>query len=454
MPNPTVTYDPRNMMAKAVGRGGATPAELRLLGRRMEQAKRAVVDLDTSGAQGWMSLPDDGEMVRRVMALAREKRDFETCLVIGIGGSDLGARCLDMAIHGSGMDLVFAGANTDPDELHRILKTLDLKKTLVNVISKSGDTIEPMATFFIVRDALLRAVGAKRHAEHVVATTDAVSGSLRDLAAKEGYTTLPVPGNVGGRFSVLSDVGLFPLACAGVDIKRLLQGARQERERFVREPVSTNGSSLFAALNHLAYVKRGQRLQVLMPYAESLRGFGFWFRQLWAESLGKRVDRKGKVIHVGPTPIAALGATDQHSQIQLYNEGPDDKTVTFIRVEEFRHSVRVPASIKEIGPLAFLAGMPLERILHAEEQGTAAALTAAKRPNGVIRVPAITPEVMGGLIMFFEIATALSGELYGLDAFGQPGVEAGKMATRAILSASLTHPTVWQKRNPPTSASV
>ncbi|MBU1348932.1 glucose-6-phosphate isomerase, partial [Patescibacteria group bacterium] len=229
MPNPPLTYDARNMMAKAVGRAGTTPAELRSLARRMEQAKRDVKELSMTGAQGWLSLPDDTGMVRRVMSLAREKRDFSTCLVIGIGGSDLGARCLDMALNGAGMELAFAGANTDPDELHAILKGLDLKRTFINVISKSGDTIEPMATFFIVRDALIRAVGSKRHAEHIVATTDAESGSLRDLATREGYDTLPVPGNVGGRFSVLSDVGLFPLACAGVDIRRLLQGARQER---------------------------------------------------------------------------------------------------------------------------------------------------------------------------------------------------------------------------------
>ncbi|MBU1448263.1 glucose-6-phosphate isomerase [Patescibacteria group bacterium] len=435
MPNPPLTYDARNMMAKAVGRAGTTPAELRSLARRMEQAKRDVKELSMTGAQGWLSLPDDTGMVRRVMSLAREKRDFSTCLVIGIGGSDLGARCLDMALNGAGMELAFAGANTDPDELHAILKGLDLKRTFINVISKSGDTIEPMATFFIVRDALIRAVGSKRHAEHIVATTDAESGSLRDLATREGYDTLPVPGNVGGRFSVLSDVGLFPLACAGVDIRRLLQGARQERDRFVREATLSNGPSLFAALNYLAVEKRGQHIHVLMPYAESLRGFGFWFRQLWAESLGKRVVRGKKTLNVGPTPVAALGATDQHSQIQLYNEGPNDKTITFIRVESFRHNVRIPAAIKDIPSLAPLAGMPLERILHAEEQGTAAALTAAKRPNGVISIPAVTPEAMGSLIMFFELATAVSGQLYGLDAFDQPGVEAGKRATRAILTA-------------------
>ncbi|MBU1348654.1 glucose-6-phosphate isomerase, partial [Patescibacteria group bacterium] len=202
-----------------------------------------------------------------------------------------------------------------------------------------------------------------------------------------------------------------------------------------REATLSNGPSLFAALNYLAVEKRGQHIHVLMPYAESLRGFGFWFRQLWAESLGKRVVRGKKTLNVGPTPVAALGATDQHSQIQLYNEGPNDKTITFIRVESFRHNVRIPAAIKDIPSLAPLAGMPLERILHAEEQGTAAALTAAKRPNGVISIPAVTPEAMGSLIMFFELATAVSGQLYGLDAFDQPGVEAGKRATRAILTA-------------------
>jgi len=433
MPKPLVTYDATNMMAKAVGRAGARPQEIRKLTKRLNAAKKAVIRLSKTGSQGWMTLPDDVTMAKRIKAMAAKKKRFTACLVIGIGGSDLGARALYHALSGKGMDLVFAGANTDPDELACLMSCMDLKRTLVNVISKSGDTVEPMATFLIVRDALIRAVGKARHADHIVATTDAKSGSLRAMAKREGYDTLLVPSNVGGRFSVLSDVGLFPLACAGVDISKILDGARRERNAFLKEQPTANGPTLFAALNHLAFVKRGQQIDVLMPYAESLRQFGFWYRQIWAESLGKRKDRKGRPKNVGLTPVAALGATDQHSQIQLYNEGPNDKTVTFIRVNAFASGLRIPQSVKEIPKLSYLSGMKLERVIHAEEQGTAEALRRSHRPNGTLLIPSVSPESLGSLIMFFELATAISGELFDINAYDQPGVESGKKAMRRCL---------------------
>jgi glucose-6-phosphate isomerase len=433
MPKPLVSYDATNMMAKAVGRSGARPQELRKLSKKLNAAKKAVLKLSKTKSQGWLALPDDEAMVKRIKAMAAKKRRFTTCLVIGIGGSDLGARALYHALDGNGMDLVFAGANTDPDELACLMSCMDWKRTLVNVISKSGDTVEPMATFLIVRDALIHAVGKARHAEHVVATTDAKSGSLRAMAKREGYDTLVVPNNVGGRFSVLSDVGLFPLACSGVNISKILDGARRERDAFMKERPNVNSPTIFAALNFLASVKRGQHIDVLMPYAESLRQFGFWYRQIWAESLGKRKDRKERMKNVGLTPIAALGATDQHSQIQLYNEGPNDKTVTFIHVGSFSSGLRIPVSVKDIPKLSYLSGMKLERVIHAEEQGTAEALRKSHRPNGTLVIPTVSPESMGSLIMFFEIATAMSGELFNINAYDQPGVESGKRAMKRFL---------------------
>ena len=182
-----VTYDHANMMAHAVGRTGAKPEELRKLALRLKGSEKGrCLDLSCSGAQGWLTLPDDVAMRKRIKAMATNMRRFKTCLVIGIGGSDLGARALRNAIP-TDKELIFAGANTDPDELSCIMSCLDLKQTLVNVISKSGDTVEPMTTFFIVRDALIKAVGKRKYAEHVVATTDASSGSLRAMAEREGF---------------------------------------------------------------------------------------------------------------------------------------------------------------------------------------------------------------------------------------------------------------------------
>ncbi|MEO5927404.1 MAG: glucose-6-phosphate isomerase [Patescibacteria group bacterium] len=403
---------------------------------RLKRAKEAVIKQAEDGEQGWFFLPDDREMLKRVRTAVEDLRGFTDLLVIGIGGSDLGARALSKALvteKTNGLRLHFAGANTDPDELSSLLKQLDLKKTAINIISKSGDTVEPMTTFLIVREALIKAVGKSKAASHIIATTDAQSGSLRMLADEEGYVTLPVAGNVGGRFSVLTDVGLFPLAAAGIEIDAILKGAKTVRDSFVREAADKNDACAFAA-SQFAYAEEGKRIQILMPYAERLREVGFWYRQIWAESLGKKTNRKGKIVHVGPTPIAALGATDQHSQIQLYTEGPDDKTVTFIEVDSFSETLHVPKSVSAIKPLAYLAGTSLERIIHAEREATAKALTLAGCPNATIHLSSVSPETMGALVMFFELATGISGELYDINAYDQPGVEAGKHAMKKILS--------------------
>lgn len=418
MPKPLLTYDATNMLAEAVGVSGAATDELAALHSALTKAKNTVILQAKRGEQGWLDLPIDVSMVGGIEKLAIAKGKYKTCLVLGIGGSDLGTRALYKALktENKGMSLAFAGANTDPDELHEVLKNVDLKRTLVNVVSKSGDTLETLAAFLIVREALKKVAG-KEAAQQIVATTGD-NGALRELAAKERFATLSVPANVGGRFSVLTTVGLFPLACAGIPIRDILKGAGQIREKFLNEAGVRDEIRLFAGLQFLAHTKRKQKIQVLMPYAEALREFAFWYRQLWAESLGK----KGK----GPTPVASLGATDQHSQIQLYHDGPNDKTVTFIAVERFKHTLRLPRLTEEPESLHHLSGLSLERIIKAEREGTATALREAWRPNGTIFIPEISPNTMGALVMFFEIAAAVSGFLYGVNPYDQPGVEAGK----------------------------
>ncbi|MBI4138866.1 glucose-6-phosphate isomerase [Candidatus Uhrbacteria bacterium] len=420
------------MLSHRVGRFGAAPEDLRGLRNRLARAKRAIVERSEAGEQGWLSCLDDAAMVKRIRDLVKKKAAYRTCLVIGIGGSDLAARALSKALKPGEKKLVFAGANTDPDELAGILSELDLRKTLINVISKSGDTVEPMATFLIVRDRLERRAGKRQAANQIIATTDRESGSLRELAEREGYDTLPVPKNIGGRFSALTDVGLFPLAYAGADMRGLLAGGRAQRDAFLRGKPEKNPTALYAALQYLAYLKR-RRIHVLMPYAERLREFAFWYRQLWAESLGKKTDRRGNVVHVGPTPVAALGVTDQHSQLQLYVEGPNDKIITCIEVGTFDDDAALPDSVSDIPSLAYLKGKTLQDLIHAERKATVTALARNKRPNGTVHLPNITAETMGELIVFFELATAMMGELLNINAYHQPGVEEGKRLTKQYL---------------------
>jgi len=435
-----LTYDFRNMLRPAVGLHGAEVNFLETNSARLAEAKGGVLAEWKSGSQGWLGCPDDKPAVERVQRLAAKKAAFDTCLVLGIGGSDLGARAAHQALKHTakdGMRLVFAGGNTDPDELQETLSGLDWEKTLINVISKSGDTVEPMSAFLVAREKLIKAVGQKRHAAHIVATTDKERGALRKLAKRFGYDTLPVPDNIGGRFSVLTAVGLFPLACAGIDIKAMLKGAAQTRSAFVKGKRASDEASVFALHQFLADSERRQNIHVLMPYSSRLREIGQWYRQIWAESLGKKTDLAGDTVHIGPTPIAALGATDQHSQIQLYNEGPNNKTITFIRVAKFGSGLKVPESAALLPGLKYLSGTKLQKIIQAELAGTAESLRANKRPNGTLSVPEVSCETVGALFMFFEIATAMAGHLYSVNPYDQPGVEEGKVIARRLLGAAV-----------------
>ncbi len=435
---PLIAYDYSRMFAARPGQGFARE-DVPEMQRRLEAVRAELLRRKEAGEIGFFSIPAARRGLREVETMAAAvRREFKTLIVIGIGGSDLGARAIIRALKepGRGVDVRFIGANTDPEEIAALLEDVDLRRAALNIISKSGDTIEPMSVFLLLRDRLIKRVGKKRHARHVIATTDAKKGTLRRIADAEGYRTLSVPADIGGRFSALTTVGLFPAACAGIPVSGLLTGAGQVLDAFVSEPAARNFPLLFAGLHYEAYVRGFQHVTVLMPYADGLKEFGAWFRQLWAESLGKKHDRKGGVVYHGLTPIAALGATDQHSQIQLYNEGPFDKLVTFVETEKFRADFKVPNPYPEIEGTAYMSGLPFSRIIHAEREATALALARNGRPNGTLTVPDISPRSVGGLMFFFQLATAAMGELLNIDAYDQPGVEEGKKNMYAILGRS------------------
>lgn len=432
MPKSLITYDAKRMLETHT-EGGLLTEVLHEVQPRLQQAKKQVIEDWKKGRQGWLSCPDDKQTLKRIKQLVQKKQGFKTCLVIGIGGSDLGSRAAAQALsHGAkGMKLEFLGANTDPDEIEQILSGLNLKSTLVNVISKSGDTIEPMVTFSIIWERLVKRFG-KKAAHHIVATTDEQKGSLHDFAMQQGIETLPVPNNIGGRFSVLTAVGLFPLACAGIQIEQLLAGAKIMRDDIVKHKTAGDAGQ-FAALHVMAMLMQQRNIHVCMPYHAKLKGFSKWFRQLWAESLGKKFSLDGSIRHLGPTPIAALGATDQHSQIQLYMEGPQDKCITFIEVEKFTSSIKVPSAIRQFPALAFLSNIPVSHLIHAEREATSQALSGAGRPNGTLKIERLDAKHLGALFLFFEFATGIAGSLLEVNPYDQPGVEAGKKAMYAIL---------------------
>jgi glucose-6-phosphate isomerase len=270
-------------------------------------------------------------------------------------------------------------------------------------------------------------------ARRIVATTDARKGTLHDIALTDGYATLEVPDNVGGRFSVLSPVGLFSAAMCGIDIDALLAGAEAMRQRVESLPWRENPACMLAAIHYLAATAKGKPIHVMMPYSNRLLGLADWYRQLWAESLGKRTDRAGREGFVGLTPVKALGATDQHSQVQLYREGPNDKLIVFLEVRKHPRDVTVPDVFADAAGLSYLRKARLSKLLSAEKAATEYALAVSGRPSVTLRFNTITPPSVGEFIYLYEFTTSLMGELLDINAYDQPAVELGKQATFALM---------------------
>jgi glucose-6-phosphate isomerase len=323
--------------------------------------------------------------------------------------------------------------NPDPATVRALLDRLDLRRTLFNVVSKSGSTAETMALYLVIRERLEALVGADKLRGHFLFTTDPVQGALRRIAEAEGIPALPVPPNVGGRFSVLTPVGLWPAAVTGADVDALLAGAGAMVERCATDELTRNPAGLLATLLHHATVADGKPIHVLMPYHDRLRSFALWFQQLWAESLGKAADRNGKRVYTGATPLPAVGAVDQHSQVQLFMEGPRDKVVVFVAVREAGDPVPIPPLHREVAELGYLGGHTLAELLDAERRATADALRQAGRPSMTIELERVDAAALGALFMLFQIATVYAGALFGVDPLDQPGVELGKRLTYGLL---------------------
>ncbi len=443
-----VSLDATLALEEAIGHGGITSSEYTAGLDQVCQAQKSLERRRAAGELPWMDLP--GIDPSPYLAFAEKWRGrFDNLLVLGIGGSALGTTALGTALlhpyHNvlpesarEGRPRLFVLDNVDPDQTAALFDILDWKRTLVSVVSKSGSTAETAAAYLMARGMLQErpAPGERRtdaFRRHLVFTTDPEAGVLREIGRDEGITMFDVPPGVGGRFSVLSAVGLLPAALCGMDVPSLLGGAQAMDERIRDGAGADNPAGAYALIQYLEYVNHGRRISVMMPYSARLRDVADWYRQLWAESLGKAVDRNGRELHVGATPVKALGATDQHSQVQLYAEGPDDKVVCFLRVGRFDREAVVPPLHAEKDSLGYLGGSDLGSLLNAEQKATAWALAQRGRPSVRIDVPRVNARHVGELIFMLEYATALAGELFNVDAFDQPGVELGKRATYALM---------------------
>lgn len=437
-----IRYDWTNLRAEVVGSGhGLTAADLQA---HRDQARAAVEKFTARCARGEVGFPDlpfDKQALAQVEAYARAQRGkYRWVLLLGIGGSALGPYALDAACNGPRpfrkkkvtAELVVLD-NVDPLILGRTLEQLDPRQTLVLVITKSGSTAETIAQFLIVYNWLRKRLGAKKAAQQVAAVTDPQKGDLLDIARREGFEVFAVPPNVGGRFSVLTPVGLLPAALVGVNVKQLLAGAGSIVEA-CRQPEFDSNPALASALHqYLLATRYGKTIQVIYCYSNALWGLAFWYRQLWAESLGKRQDRQKREVFYGQTPVAALGVTDQHSQSQLYMEGPRDKVITFWEVEADDYRIRIPKLFPRHSSTGYLGGHTLGELFRAEKFATEVALAEAGRPNCSFLFPRADEYSIGQMMMLTEFQTAYAGEFYDVNAFDQPGVELGKQLTYGLL---------------------
>src|ERR1035437_695247 len=438
-----IQFDEKHLLAGVAGEAnGVTRSEYEESRPKALEALASFREKSEKGLYGFPHLPFQKEMIDAINQYADSVHfEYDTVCVVGIGGSALGAWALDCGIRGphpvqgafspEHPRLVILD-NVDPSFTQAALASMDPRQTLVVVIAKSGGTAETVSTFLIVHDWLERELGRKA-ARRIVAVTTEGKGDLFALAQAEGFRTFGIPENVGGRFSVLSPAGLAPAALIGIDIRKLARGAA-EMTHLCWQPDLGENIALRAALCHwLIWTRRNKTIQVAFPYSNHLWGTAFWFRQLWAESLGKARNRAGEEVHTGQTPVAALGTTDQHSQVQLYIQGPNDKVFTFWAVAKFSSTGRIPKRRFNLPAFDALAGRSLAELIDAERRATAAALVENGRPNCTITLDRVDEEHLGAFLQMMEFQTAFMGELLDIDAFDQEGVELGKRFTYGLM---------------------
>lgn len=454
-----IRFDFNNMFSFNIGKEhGATEADLAELSQNINQAHEHLSALLKDSRSRiklgleWAQLPfQDKKTVKKTQGLGEEiAKKYENVIFLGIGGSYLGLKAGQDALlppyynefagaRKGRPRVYFEGNNLDPQTLRALLDNLNPKKTCVVIISKSGETMEPAAAFRVTEAWLKKEAGGK-YGRQIFAITDPESGSLRKKVEAEqkkdslSFRNLPLLKGVGGRFSELN-MGLLHLAITGVDIGAVLEGARAMAKRCGQADIFKNPAYMYAALHNILYQKKSKSIAVIMPFCETLKSTADWYVQLAAESLGKKYARKietapdgtenwlrdkARIVNSGRTPIAARGTNDLHSIQQNNIEGQNNKAVTFIRIEKFKNDIKVA----DKGGI--LGGRRFSELIKLAEEATEWALSREARPNCTIILPEASPYFWGGLLFFFEMATAFEGELLNINAFDQPGVEGYK----------------------------
>ena len=451
----SLRVDISRALAKGVGADhGITQAELDAIEPRVLKMHKILRHERKTGKYGFYDLYKDKAVFAAVTEAASHFNSFgyENLVVLGIGGSALGITALNTALNPPYYNMLDAAArggrprlfvmdNIDPDTFAQMMRLCPPEKTLYNVISKSGETAETMIQLLTIIEPLEKAVGRDHVKYHLVVTSSpegkhAPKSLLHPVTKKYGLTSFAIPLNVGGRFSVFSPVGLFPAAVLGMDIAAMAAGCAAMDARCGKASLYENPAYLRAAIHYLMDTAKGKNMSVIMPYVDALRDVADWYRQIWAESLGKRYSLDGAEVFAGQTPVRALGATDQHSQVQLYREGPNDKIFTVIETRRFQTTLCVPDTLHEVHGLGYLRRTTMNKLMDAELHGTIDALTISKRPVITISMPVVNANTVAQLLYMLEVETAMAGRLYNVNTFDQPGVEEGKHIARRRMGGA------------------
>ena len=420
--------------------GFISEEEIGYMSRLTEQAKDVLVSKNGAGNDflGWIDLPvdyDKEEFSRIEKAAEKIKKDSDVLIVIGIGGSYLGARAaIEFLRHGfynslpkekrGTPEIYYVGNSISSTYLQGVIDVIGDRDFSVNVISKSGTTTEPAIAFRIFKKMLEDKYGQEEAAKRIYATTDKARGALKDLATKEGYESFVVPDDVGGRFSVLTAVGLLPIAVSGADIKALMDGAASGRELALNEKFEDNEAMKYAAIRNIL-PRKGKSVEVLANYEPALHYIGEWWKQLYGESEGK--DQKGIF------PAAVDFTTDLHSMGQFIQDGARIMFETVMNVEEARETITIEKEAEDLDGLNYLAGKTMDFVNKSAMNGTILAHTDGNVPNLMIKIPKMDEFHLGQLFYFFEFACGVSGYILGVNPFNQPGVESYKRNMFALL---------------------
>ena len=429
----TIRLDSTNLLADRVGEHGLNDSDLAGLTERIVAYRKQLAVERSQGMHAYMDLPADSEMLESVLRLAQPRMGkFRHIVLLGIGGSSLGVRTLVQSVaHKRSSPELHVVDNTDPSLFASVREAIDLKETLFIVVSKSGGTIETvLALGFFVSE--LQKAGLDL-ADHVLAVTDPEQGKLRAFAEKHELATADVPRAVGGRFSVLTAAGLLPAALMNIDIAALLEGAARTVDLCENGDPTQDWPAHLGLLSSALCRSRGKSNLVFMPYTSRLQYMSDWFVQLWDESLGKSEALDGTPTVSGQTAIPAVGATDQHAQLQLFLEGPNDKLMLFLRIEKHSPEIRLGDFDWDGFGAGYVHGKTLGEVIDAQQAGTAQACTERHRPNATLVLPKLDARTLGELMMGLEIATTYAGHAFGVNPYDQPSVELGKRISKKML---------------------